>query len=35
MQYPPDGINHEIFNFDIETARLKLALLKENFEYRK
>lgn len=29
-----DSINYEIFKFDLDTARLKLALLKENFEYR-
>ena len=29
-----DSINHEIFKFDTDTARLKLALLKENFEYQ-
>ena len=34
MTHPLDSIKHEIFNFDLDTARLKLALLKENFEYR-
>lgn len=29
-----DPINYEIFKFDPDTARLKLALLKENFEYQ-
>jgi hypothetical protein len=29
-----DSINYEIFKFDLDTARLNLALLKENFEYR-
>jgi hypothetical protein len=29
-----NSINYEIFKFDPDTARLKLALLKENFEYR-
>ena len=29
-----DSINYEIFKFDLDSARLKLALLKENFEYR-
>jgi hypothetical protein len=29
-----DSINYEIFKLDLDTARLKLALLKENFEYR-
>lgn len=33
-KHPLDSINHEIFKFDADTARLRLALLKENFEYR-
>ena len=33
-KHPADSINYEIFKFDLDTARLKLALLKENFEYR-
>lgn len=33
-KHPADSINHEIFKFDLDTARLKLALLKENFKYR-
>jgi len=32
--HPFDSINHEIFKFDLDSARLKLALLKENFGYR-
>jgi len=34
MEYPPDAIKHEVFKFDLDTASLRLALLKENFEYR-
>jgi len=34
MEYPADSVNYEIFKFDFGVARLKLALLKENFEYR-
>ncbi len=33
-KHPVDSINHDIFQFDPDAARLKLALLKENFEYR-
>ncbi len=31
---PFDSVNYEIFKFDSGVARLRLALLKENFEYR-
>ena len=34
MEHPLDELNHDIFQFDADLARLKLALLKENFEYR-
>ena len=34
MKHPLDEVKHDIFQFDPDLARLKLALLKENFEYR-
>lgn len=34
MKYPEDSVNYEVFKFDLETARLRIALLKENFLYR-
>lgn len=33
-KHPLDEIKREVFQFDADLARLKLALLKENFEYR-
>ena len=33
-KHPFDSVNYEIFKFDLDTARLRLAMLKENFEYR-
>jgi hypothetical protein len=34
LTHPFDELKHDIFQFDPDLARLKLALLKENFAYR-
>ena len=34
MKEQEASVNYEIFKFDLDTARLRLALLKENFKYR-